>query len=249
VTGAALWRNLIPVGGGKRLGFSFGGVMLVAMLLLAYASLVGSAAATARTSALERPDSSATPTTRFSGGGITFRYPAGWTAETDPAFTFSFTTLIVYLSDERMGSPCLVTTTATTLMKTCGAPLSRLSAGSVLASWWEHGRPDWTFKRDARGMPLRVGGHRAKLRVTRVSCGVGADVRVDVIVDRPANPDNWYEFSACIRGPGIQHRERQVMALLKTVQFGRLSAQTDLMDARPGAIALGLTAAAPRRSH
>lgn len=168
--------------------------------MLAYAALADSAAATARTAALKRPDPSIGPTRRFSDpgvSGISFRYPAGWRAESDPAFSFSFSALIVYLSNQRMHSLCVTTTTPTVFTKACGPPLSQLSSGSILASWWRNGRPTWPFKREARGMPLRVGGHRAKLRVTgakrpitRHTCGLGADVMVDVVVDRADIPDN-----------------------------------------------------------
>ena len=128
----------------------------------------------------------------------------------------SFWALVVYLSNQPLHPPCVITIDS----KTCGPPLSRLSEGSVLVVWSEDAFPGWTFKW-ARGTALRVGGHRAKLRLTRSACGVGADVMLDVVVDRPDAPDNWFEFRACITRPGIATRERQIRTLLRTVHFGR----------------------------
>ena len=184
-------------------------------LSLACASLAESGAATARMAALKRPDSAAAPTTGFSGSRISFRYPAGWQAESDPEDVSNFWALVVYLSNQPLHPPCAITIDS----KTCGPPLSRLSKGSILAVWSEDAFPGWTFKR-ARGMPLRVGGHRAKLRLTRSACGVGAKAMLDVVVDRPDAPDNWFEFRACMTRPGIASRERQIRTLLSTVHFG-----------------------------
>ena len=43
------------------------------------------------------------------------------------------------------------------------------------------------------------------------------------IVERSDAADNWYEFSACIRGPGIQEVEAQVRALLGSVRFDEVA--------------------------
>jgi hypothetical protein len=135
---------------------------------------------------------------------------------TDRSDASSFSTLIVYLSNDQLSPPCAVTPTSTT----CGPPLEQLSAHSLLVSWSADGFPGWTFKR-AQGRALRVGGDRAKLRLTKSTCGIGADVLMDVVVERPHIPDNWFEFSACIKGPGINKLERQARKILATVQFGR----------------------------
>ena len=153
---------------GRRLCVCIGAATAAAIILLACASLAESGAATARMAALKRPDSAAAPTTGFSGSRISFRYPAGWQAESDPEDVSNFWALVVYLSNQPLHPPCAITIDS----KTCGPPLSRLSKGSILAVWSEDAFPGWTFKR-ARGMPLRVGGHRAKLRLTRSACGVG----------------------------------------------------------------------------
>ena len=200
---------------GRRLCVCIGAATAAAIILLACASLAESGAATARMAALKRPDSAAAPTTGFSGSRISFRYPAGWQAESDPEDVSNFWALVVYLSNQPLHPPCAITIDS----KTCGPPLSRLSKGSILAVWSEDAFPGWTFKR-ARGMPLRVGGHRAKLRLTRSACGVGAKAMLDVVVDRPDAPDNWFEFRACMTRPGIASRERQIRTLLSTVHFG-----------------------------
>lgn len=179
----------------------FGGAVVLAILVFACASLAQSTAV-------------APGTKRFQGDGISFRYPARWQALTDPNDTSSFSALIVYVSNDQMSSPCVVKP----MSISCGLPLAHLSERSVLASWSANGFPGWTFKR-ALGRALRVDGDPAKLRLTRSVCGVGADVMMDVVVERPHVADNWFEFRACIKGPGINELERQAKKVLRTVHF------------------------------
>jgi hypothetical protein len=142
---------------------------------------------------------------------LTFEYPASWTARHyDDQSTMS--TAIVFLSDQRMTSPCQD--------GGCGLPLRHLNRGAVLV-WTEWGFPDWSFDKDAKGQPLTVGGRRARLLIEPGCHQVGGEVSMKAVVERPQAPDNWYELDACIRGPGVDQVEAQVRALLASTRFGK----------------------------
>jgi hypothetical protein len=155
---------------------------------------------------------------------LTFEYPRSWTARTTDEQS-SFATYLVYLSNQSMVAPCRTTSSGPageTFSTECGLPVKHLEPGGVLAWWTEWGWPDWSFDKNANGQPLTVAGRRAKLTVTmKPECHrIDGDAFMKTVVERPQAPDNWYEFDACIRGPGVDHVEAQVRALLASTRFG-----------------------------
>ena len=44
-------------------------------------------------------------------------------------------------------------------------------------------------------------------------------MEVVVAIPGSAQSDSWYQFDACIRGPGTPAREHEVRELLRTVRF------------------------------
>jgi len=124
-------------------------------------------------------------------------------------------TAIVFLSDQRMTSPCQD--------GGCSLPLRHLNRGAVLVWWTEWGFPDWSFDKDAKGQPFTVGGRRARLLIGPGCHQIGGEVSMKAVVERPQAPDNWYELDACIRGPGVDQAEAQVRALLASTRFGSSS--------------------------
>ncbi len=138
--------------------------------------------------------------------GLSFTYPASWQAVAFPEMS-SFSSLIVYLSNRPMHGPCND--------GSCGLPVIRLDLGGILAWWSAWGRPDRGFDA-AVGSPITVAGRRAKMSMQLSgTCGsVGADAQMTVVIDFPGDATHWYQFDACIRGPGDQTLEAQVRALL-----------------------------------
>jgi hypothetical protein len=152
---------------------------------------------------------------------LTFAYPGSWTARTTDEQS-SFATYLVYLSSQPMVAPCKTTWSDGGFGVDCSLPVKRLEPGGVLAWWTEWGWPDWSFDKNARGEPLTVAGRRAKVSVTmKPECRrIGGTVFMKTVVERPQAPDNWYEFDACIRRPGLSAAEAQVRALLASTRFG-----------------------------
>jgi hypothetical protein len=190
----------------------------VAAFVLVLGTLTGSASVRTQASNNRSAHPATARLRSFQRLGVRFQYPAAWAAHTYPDDVSSFSTLIVYLSNQQLHPPCVTHHGQHVITKICGPPVDHLAPASILASWTADGFPGWTFSH-AKGKPLRVGGHLAKLLVTHSACGIGADVTMDVVVDEPAVPYNWYELRACIKGPGINRFKQQVRALLKTVHF------------------------------
>jgi len=153
----------------------------------------------------------------FSGGGLRFRYPAQWSAETYQV-TSTFSSSVVFLSNQAMHSPCVTQHNSANTLVICSLPTGRLKRRSILAYWEENADPAWGF-RLAMGASVVIGERRAKLQTTSNDCGIGAQVSVDAVVVIPGMSDSWYEFFACIRGPGASTLERQARDLLGSVRF------------------------------
>lgn len=149
----------------------------------------------------------------FTGGHVSFEYPAAWHAYKYPDSSQSFS-LITFLSNDQLHAPCVFEPRSTT----CGQPIDQLARSSILVTWSSNGFPGWTL-RSAHGKPLTVGGRRAKLKVTDSGCGIGANVEMDLVVADPT-PHNWNELQACIRGPGPAGFERQIRAMIASTRFG-----------------------------
>jgi hypothetical protein len=156
----------------------------------------------------ETPTSPAEALAAFRAGpefeGLDFSYPASWQAIAYQSRS-SFSTTMVYLSNQAMHKPCPD--------GSCGPGAPKLQPGGFIAWWSERGTPSFTFD-TAVGDPLTVGGRRAKLSVRSEVCWIGGDVLMSAVVERPEAPNNWYELDACIRGPGVAEIESQVRALL-----------------------------------
>lgn len=150
---------------------------------------------------------------------ITFRYPSGWTAE---HFTImsSFSSPLVYLSNQFMKDPCVREVTSNVESISCEAwPVESLRPGGVVVAWSSHGFPSWTFA-DQPGRAITVDGWDAKMS-TNVGDGcreLGADRQLTVIISRKLR-GNWYELDACFRDPGASESVADVLALLDTVHI------------------------------
>jgi hypothetical protein len=157
-------------------------------------------------------------------GPLSFQYPASWTARRYSE-TSSFRTYLVYLSNQPMVTPCRTTSSGpagATFSTECGLAVRHLHSGGVLAWWSENGFAGWSFDKNAKGEALTVGGYRAKLLVEPGCHGIGGEESMTTVVEYPTEPSyNWYEFDACVRGPGIDQVETQVRALLASTRFAK----------------------------
>lgn len=188
-------------------------VRLSVVGLLAVAAVVSACGATSA--------STRTPATRvamsdFRNDFLRFRYPVGWRAQPPGANSVSLHFHpIVFVSDQPTGDACRAE--GTTLR--CGWPVSRLGRGGVLIVWENRGYPGWTLA-SAPGTTTSVGGRPARRHVARpgVCAAIGADETLQVAIARPLK-SNWTSFTACLRGPALAAREREVDAVLASTTF------------------------------
>lgn len=157
---------------------------------------------------------------RFANDGLSFTYPASWhVARGGRAFTFM--TPLVFLSPQHLGRQCTEQRNRHgQLLVNCGLRVRHLHAGSLIATWSINAEPGWQYSTVA-GHPIHVDGLSAKVITTRDSCGIGADQRLDVVVQNPRTTDSWYELTACIRRPRVALQDLQVRELLHTTKIAR----------------------------
>jgi hypothetical protein len=159
------------------------------------------------------PRSPASPyaTLPYSNGGITFRYPAEWSAR---QFTLSssFASGMAKISSQGFVVPCQ--------RDSCFEPLGgTLTGGGIWATWENRGWPAWDFAK-APGSTLKVGGMNARvdIRAPEDWCSSLAGTQtLTVYVDR--GQSNWYQLTACLRAP-VGRTEARLLDLLHTVRFG-----------------------------
>jgi len=163
--------------------------------------------------------SSAVPvhlTQHFRSQGLAFRYPREWTAK-DFRVVSSFTSSIVYLSDQPMHHPCRSRHSARGITVSCGWPPRHLQPGRVLMAWssaqFPGGKPPRTSQ--------KLDGHPATIqRSNREECqqlGAAREVRVTVwLAD-----GRTIVGIACLAAPS-QSGAAQVDALIKTVRLSNL---------------------------
>jgi hypothetical protein len=156
----------------------------------------------------------------FAADGLRFTYPASWhTLRGSRAFTFMFP--IVFLSPQHLGRECAEHRNRHgQRLVNCGLPIRHLHAGPLIAEWSINAEPGWKYS-TAVGRPITVDGLLAKLSTTHDDCGVGADQRLDVVIQNPRKTDSWYELTACIAGPRVAFEDRQVRDVLHSTKIAR----------------------------
>lgn len=171
--------------------------------------LAGSVAGSAPTQLL--PIGGSAATVQWAGSyGVTFRYPVGWyrTAECFPHWC-----LMAAVSNQPVHDPCTTRGTGTT----CRDVVVRLQDGALLVEWWAIYYPfdDWSIAAYP-GNSTRIDGIPGRLQEvsgSRSSCPAGADVSISVVLT------NRTEFSACMRGPGLDLEASTAMAILHSARF------------------------------
>jgi len=163
--------------------------------------------------------SSTAPTVKLTANAISFAHPAGWAraAWSSPS---SFTFMVAAVSNQQLENPCFKSGNTFG----CGQPLAQLQPGALLVEWWENGFPTWSFARQA-GSPMTVDGLQAKIQQgaggSTTCSGLGADRWISVVIERPPTTDNYFQFVACMRGPGLAAERKAAMTILQSAHFSR----------------------------
>jgi len=166
---------------------------------------------------------SARPTPAFAhfssnDGALSLDYPGAWQLRLpDQVNHGSFSSPIVFLATQPLQAQCIVRKTKDSESITCGRPLYRLDPGSIFVSLSADGSPGWTLA-EASGKREKIAGRPARVSIERpgACASLGAQETISVEIDRRV-PSNWYSLQACLRGPGLAARERQVRALLSSL--------------------------------
>lgn len=153
----------------------------------------------------------------FHGAGIRFRYPANWHLARYHLKT-SFVSLIAYLSPQRMRQPCSVHRARRHTRIRCRTAVARLRHGSVLVGWSRWRSRGWTLRGNP-GRIVRIAGRRAKLKVMRTTCRIGAERVIGAAIPVPHSRGSRYMMLACLRGPGVGKLSAQVQAMLRSVRL------------------------------
>jgi hypothetical protein len=153
--------------------------------------------------------------TTYTGSGLSFSYPAAWTASRPvlPTVALHFNPL-VYLSTQPVHAPCSTKGNTTS----CGFPVDRLQPGGVLVTWETNGLLATGL---GPGTQIQVGGHpAAREEKTGGECrAIGADRTIDVTIATHALPSALTYFTACLRAPGLAQAEKIVDARLASTTF------------------------------
>jgi len=145
---------------------------------------------------------------------LDFTHPAAWTPHKYEVVS-SFSSAIVYLSNQPLHQPCTRSRVAAGTMISCGLPLDRLVPGGVLVEWSSNGFPGWTLDR-APGARQQLAGRPGRLAVERPGgCkDHGAEETITASIPRRSPAHNWYQLRACLRGPALDEHDRAVRQLL-----------------------------------
>lgn len=152
---------------------------------------------------------------------IALRRPASWKPYVFRSF-YHYSYPIVYLSTAPLHDPCVKSAAAVK----CGLTIRRLPPSGV----WVHIAKNW-FPRTGedvmeqwRGRLLDLNGHRAKLTADTTACdemaGDGADgFSLAIEWDKW----NYFHVDVCLRGPERNANERDVWAMLNSLEFAGLT--------------------------
>jgi hypothetical protein len=160
--------------------------------------------------------------TRESGLGISVSHPTGWRV-----WHFveagSFTTALLFLSNQPVTAPCTTSRTSTGTQTSCrGLPKARLRSGGVLLGWFSNGFPvrrGYDVLAHTRGRPTVIDGRRAKID-TAPAHGVckqdGGTLAITATIAQGSGAANM-SMSACLSHPSAALRN-QLLRSLRSVR-------------------------------
>jgi hypothetical protein len=164
--------------------------------------------------------SSTAPVVKWTANAISFAYPKGW-SRTSWSSPSSFTYMAAAVSNQQLKDPCFKSGNT----GGCGQPLAHLQPGALLVEWWENGFPTWSLAGQA-GTPMSVDGLSAKIQEGNggwTDCsGLGSDRWISVVIEwPPATTQDYFQFVACMRGPGLAAEREVAMTILESAHLSR----------------------------
>jgi hypothetical protein len=174
-------------------------------------------AATSNTASRNSPSTAiAYATERFSDAFASFVYPATWRQATSTMYSANMT-LLTFLSNEPLHDPC----TTSVQGITCTTPIGTLGHGGVLATWTVGGLPGQQL--DALpGKDYTFAHSRARVDIQHaVSPTCDESVNASFVYQHVRSHDELLNMQACIRGPGVQTIERQLLTMLDSTVVHR----------------------------
>jgi hypothetical protein len=172
----------------------------------------------------------------FRSHDLRLRYPSGWRTAVYGQAISSFSGSIVYVSNQRLNDPCVSWVGG----KTCNFwAVKSLRRAAAILQWTENGFPGWSLQgepgrsvtidgRPSRELIMRLHGWRrhapggrlptARWYLAGLCRTVRANELVAVFVASHV-VDNWYQFTACLRGPNLARLTGQALAVLKSTRL------------------------------
>lgn len=146
----------------------------------------------------------------FSGGGVSFRYPATWHVQRESVQGMHFHP-VADLGTDALHSRCSESPSG----KSCGWPVEQLSPGGMLAL------VSVTHMPPTRGVvrwPMKLGGYGAAVTTSRPGgCAeIGGDLTVDASI--AVNRGSSAQILICAKSPGLERSRRQAMRLLRSLR-------------------------------
>jgi hypothetical protein len=127
-----------------------------------------------------------------------------------------FTNVLAFLSNQPMHQPCETTRSGASTTVRCGYPVKTLKRGGVLVMFMAGGMPGWTIGND-KGQRLVVDHHAARETVIQKPYrSIHASVEMSIYISKNV-PDNYYEFDAFFRNPGVNEDQRLLQTMLKSM--------------------------------
>ena len=158
-----------------------------------------------------------TPNREYDQGPLRFTYPHSWRDVEHYTELTNFSSVIVFLSNQKLHAPCTRTKTPEVSSTHCGWPVSRLKPDGILAEWSTSGSPSWTID-DAPGTLQMIGG--VQVTCPGSSQAIGGQETISAVV-KESVPNNYYSFMACMRGPNLARTTSSMMASLRSTQFSK----------------------------
>jgi hypothetical protein len=143
----------------------------------------------------------------FSGGGVSFRYPAGWQVQRESVQGLHFRP-IVELGTDALHARCVQSTDG----MSCGWPLERLSPGGMVAIVSASTHPPIRGK--AR-TPMK-----AEVLTSRPgACAeIGGDLTFDATIAVSRGQSD--QIVVCAKSPGLERSRHVAMRLLRSLKIG-----------------------------
>jgi len=166
-------------------------------------------------------------TRAVNGYRLVLRYPTSWYRYDWPVHS-SFTDGLAYLSTRREHRRCKTTHTAAGSKHViCRYQTKRLPPGGIFVTWIAEGMP--RVRAPPSGVHTRrlpSGWLETVIPNQRNTCPRRLDATTSITADfvRPTDLNNSFDMFACLRPPNIARHTKQVLTMLRDLQFVRYPA-------------------------